>query len=215
MRECTKCGGSRVKDYAVGCDHEFPEPTEVKQNAYGSTHRLGGASELQWEALGSDVRGVRFVMLHPTREGAIAAWHAEYRRRKEAPEALKYPDQTHADEVWATLFQAYDKAMASALLDEALRVPPRQSTTRLDKVMLADGSILDVSGMECTVTYWAPPPKPERKIEVGARVRDKSVEHLAAGTVSGGPCQRGFWTVAWDDPDKGTYGWFDSLEVID
>lgn len=73
MRECIKCGGSALRDYAWGCEHDFGEAPDPE--AVGSFFLN---DERMFMATG-EIAGMRFSTEHPTRDGAIALWQERWR----------------------------------------------------------------------------------------------------------------------------------------
>lgn len=81
MRECLKCGGSALKDYAWGCEHddgerEPPEPLHLSSMAEALMAQIEPGYENRSESYWLCGR-----FEHPTREGAIALWKEAERER--------------------------------------------------------------------------------------------------------------------------------------
>lgn len=156
MRECIRCGGSRLKDYAPECAHEFPEPWHVTY----CKHSHGGA-EYTWYAEGDAEDGTTFSRRHPTREGAIAAWHTEYRRRRDEAKSK------------AELVEQLGKLAADGVAVFPVGTDVRFGTT-------AGGDSYTVKTQIEGVPYVYVDGKPKPKIEVGSRVRVKAEESKLA-----------------------------------
>lgn len=85
-RVCLRCGGSWLgRSPDPECSHvyedEAREPTYVYRD-------MAAKHEMLWTAAGClEWNGPAHIARHPTREGAIAAWQAEWRRRRETKRA--------------------------------------------------------------------------------------------------------------------------------
>src|SRR5574341_263005 len=95
-RVCIKCGGSWAGPVAFDtlCAHDFDEAPEPRSVDYERIRLLaapGGARACEYGYVafgpahdsGSVPDMERIEVEHPTREGAIAAWKAEWRRRRD------------------------------------------------------------------------------------------------------------------------------------
>lgn len=134
-KTCITCGGSWLgKPFDTTCVHDFdeaPEPERVDEIQVGRQPKSAPLSAMRYERVFRAVSWIGGRVLsteHPTREGAIAAWKAAWRDRREVERAresirkiadhgrgIAYPDGTVlAVSISGPRTDAYDFAARAA-----------------------------------------------------------------------------------------------------
>lgn len=131
MRTCVKCGGSwsGAKQFDTECTHDFDDPPEpaVAVAFLRKTMELGYRAH--GPGPGSETECFPFAEEHPTREGAIATWQAEWTRRRNEARVREY------------------EAAARALDEKNARVPSANETPTLPPPgddLLSIGTVVEV-----------------------------------------------------------------------